>query len=177
MFPHVVQWMRITNTAPKTYDERRLAWTVFASPQPSDIQQGILGDCWFVAALSLIAQRPNLLHRLLLTQTVNTAGIYRVRICHNGLWKIVVIDDSFPSSNGFDLVFTQAKHRQMYAPLLEKACAKIFGSFAALENGSLMEGLHLMTGAPCEYIDLHPSVTKLDKDLVWSQLMSACQEK
>ena len=177
MFPHVVQWMRITNTAPQTYDERRLPWTVLASPKPSDIQQGILGDCWFVAALSLIAQRPNLLHHLLLTQKVNSAGVYLLRICHNGLWKIVVIDDTFPSSNGLDLVFTQAKHRQMYAPLIEKACAKIFGSFASLENGSLMEGLHLMTGAPCDHIDLHPSVTKVDKELVWSKLMSACKAK
>jgi hypothetical protein len=74
-------------------------------------------------------------------------------------------------------VFIQAKHRQMYAPLIEKACAKIFGSFASLENGTLMEGLHLMTGAPCEHIDLHPSLVKLDRDLVWTKLISACKAK
>jgi hypothetical protein len=61
--------------------------------------------------------------------------------------------------------------------LIEKACAKIFGSYANLTSGNMREGLQLLTGAPCEYIDLKPTDYTLDGDIVWAKLLSACESK
>ena len=152
-------------------------WTVFSTPLPSDIQQGALGNCWLVAAIALIAEHPRLLERIILTHEVNREGVYLVRLCHNGLWKNVVVDDCFPCTQNGQLVFTQAKRRQLYVPLIEKACAKVFGSYDALRSGTLMEGLQLLTGAACDYIDLQPSLRTLDNDIVWAKLLSACESK
>ncbi|CAF4917484.1 unnamed protein product, partial [Rotaria sp. Silwood1] len=38
---------------------------------PNDIQQGYLGNCWLMAALALVTQRPRMLSHILLTSTVN----------------------------------------------------------------------------------------------------------
>ena len=177
MFDTVTQWRRISDITSRSNDGHKLPWTVFSSPQPSDIQQGALGNCWLVAALALVSERPALLEHILLTKTVNSVGVYLVRICHNGLWITVIVDDCFPCTKHKHLVFTQAKHRQMYVPLIEKACAKIFGSYANLARGTLMEGLQLMTGAPCDYIHLQPSGDTLDSQVIWARLLSACEFK
>ena len=112
-----------------------------------------------------------------MTKETNKEGVYLVRICHDGLWKIVVVDDSFPCTQDRKLVFTKAKRRQLYVPLIEKACAKLFGSYAALRSGTLMEGLQLLTGAPCDYIDLHSTKPWMDDDFIWIKLLSACESK
>ncbi|CAF3878990.1 unnamed protein product [Rotaria sp. Silwood2] len=176
-FTQVSKWLRISNVAPSSDSDRKLSWTIFSSPTPSDIQQGALGNCWLVAALALISERPRLLEHILLTKTVNNEGVYLVRICHNGLWKTIIVDDYFPCTKHNQLVFTQAKRRQLYVPLIEKACAKLFGSYAALRSGNMREGLQLLTGAPCDYIDLKPSDTTLDDDIIWAKLISACELK
>jgi calpain-15 len=150
---------------------------MFSSPQPSDIQQGALGNCWLVAALALISERPRLLEHILLTKNVNKEGVYLVRICHNGLWQPIIIDDHFPCTKHRHLVFTQAKRRQLYIPLIEKACAKVFGSYGNLISGNLREGLQLLTGAPCEYLDLQPKDHAFDGDITWAKLISACESK
>ena len=160
-----------------SYKDRDLTWTVFSTPLPSDIQQGALGNCWLVAAIALVAEYPSILERILLTRKVNPEGVYFVRICYNGLWTNVMVDDCFPCTWDGQLVFTQAKRRQLYVPLIEKACAKVFGNYGALRSGTLMEGLQLLTGAPCDYIDLEPSDRKLDGDIVWAKLVSACESK
>lgn len=45
---------------------------------PSDIKQGALGDCWFLAALAAMAEDPDLIHRLFGEQgsKVNKHGVY-----------------------------------------------------------------------------------------------------
>ncbi|CAF3941195.1 unnamed protein product [Rotaria sordida] len=176
-FTQVSKWLQISNVAPLSDDDCKLRWTVFSSPTPSDIQQGALGNCWLVAALALVSERPRLLEHILLTQTVNIEGVYMVRICHNGLWKTIIVDDCFPCTKHHHLVFTQAKRRQLYVPLIEKACAKLFGSYAALKSGNIREGLQLLTGAPCDYIDLKSLDTTLNDDIVWAKLLSACESK
>ncbi len=125
----------------------------------------------------MISERPRLLEHILLTKTVNKEGVYLVRICQNGLWQAIIVDDYFPCTKHKHLVFTQAKRRQLYVPLIEKACAKLLGSYANLTSGNMLEGLQLLTGAPCDYIDLKPKDQTLDGDLVWAKLLSSYQSK
>ena len=54
-------------------------WVVFRDePRPDDIRQGGVGNCWFVCALSCLAEAPANLHRLVLTREYNHAGAYQV---------------------------------------------------------------------------------------------------
>ncbi len=69
---------------------------VYDTIDPDDIFQGGLGDCYFLAALSSIANKPKRLERLFLTKKVNKQGIYVIAFCINGIWQEVVIDDLFP---------------------------------------------------------------------------------
>ena len=130
-----------------------------------------------MAGLALITERPEMLDHILLTKQMNREGVYLVRLCHNGLWKTVIVDDCFPCTAHKQLAFTQASHRQMYVPLIEKACAKLFGSYGDLIGGQTEEGLQLLTGAPCEHIDLNPSKSTLDVDLIWAKVLSACEHQ
>ncbi|CAF1608882.1 unnamed protein product [Adineta ricciae] len=172
----VSQWLRIREISSDNNNSKEL-WTVMSNPHPNDIAQGYLGDCWLMAALALITERPDILSHILLTPIINEEGVYLVRICHNGLWKIVLIDDCFPCTKNKRLVFAKARHRQLFVPLIEKACAKIWGSYNKLTGGFMYEALHLLTGAPSEKIQLN--VTANDdndnRDLLWAKLVSACE--
>lgn len=48
--------------------------TVFNQPQSKDIIQGRLGNCWFTSALSLIADIPQILSKIMITKQYNPAG-------------------------------------------------------------------------------------------------------
>lgn len=65
-------------------------------PDPNDIRQGAIGNCWFLASIAALAESPVLVKRLFITTEYNEFGIYKLRICKNGEWVVVTIDDYIP---------------------------------------------------------------------------------
>ncbi|VDK85153.1 unnamed protein product [Litomosoides sigmodontis] len=153
-----------------TKDGKRYRWTIFLDPKPSDIEQGCLGNCWFLSALAVIAERPDILDQIFLTKVYNPWGVYQIRLCVDGHWQVVLVDDFLPCySQTHGLAFAVGRRNQLWVPLIEKALAKVLGCYAKLPAGRTLEGLAILTGAPCTFLDLESCT---DHDLTWVRLLS-----
>lgn len=78
------------------------------------------------------------------------------RFCKDGEWQVVTVDDFLPVDRGNgELVFGHATRNQLWVSVIEKAYAKLHGSYGALHpGGEDAEALEELTGAPCESVDL-----------------------
>ncbi|NWV71663.1 CAN5 protein, partial [Malurus elegans] len=128
-----------------------------------DFHQGKLGNCWFVAACSCLALRKSLWQQVIPDSNEqewdskspgNYAGIFRFRFWRFGEWTEVVVDDLLPTQNG-ELIYCRSNVRnEFWSALLEKAYAKLAGSYQALDGGCAAEALVDFTGAVAESINL-----------------------
>eukprot|EP00731_Ephydatia_muelleri_P030746 Em0022g260a len=169
----VDEWLRPANIS----DPYNGPWTVFHDPSEKDIMQGALGNCWMLSALAVIAQQPSLLREIIISDQYCPEGIYQLRLCIDGEWTIVNVDDSFPCHSDGRLVFSKTNEKQLWVPLVEKALAKLYHSYEALHSGSLMTGLSVLTGLPCEKVllkgnDDKKSPASVDSELIWARLLS-----
>jgi len=128
-----------------------------------DVLQGKLGNCWFVAASSVLAGVPKLWERVVPDARDQEwdpdapdkySGVFRFHFWRFGNWLEVLVDDLIPTRDGVP-VFTYSKDRdEFWGALLEKAYAKIHGSYEALDGGNLSDALVDFTGGVSELISL-----------------------
>eukprot|EP00090_Calanus_glacialis_P041785 TRINITY_DN7431_c0_g1_i4.p1 TRINITY_DN7431_c0_g1~~TRINITY_DN7431_c0_g1_i4.p1 ORF type:complete len:838 (-),score=200.72 TRINITY_DN7431_c0_g1_i4:225-2738(-) len=143
-----------------------------------DINQGEIGDCWFLASLANLADDEEAFNRVVPRKQEfrnGYAGIFRFRFFRFGEWVEVVVDDRLPTRNG-NLIYLKSKDpNEFWSPLLEKAYAKLYGSYTALEGGLTIEASVDFTGGIPEMIDL--SNLRMEKETLFYNMVKAYENK
>ncbi|KAG5029588.1 hypothetical protein JHK87_013102 [Glycine soja] len=148
------------------------------APNPSDVCQGRLGDCWFLSAVAVLAEVSRI-SEVIITPDYNEEGIYTVCFCVQGEWIPVVVDDWIPCElPGKPAFATSKKGYELWVSILEKAYAKLHGSYEALEGGLVQDALVDLTGGAGEEIDMRSGEAQIDlaSGRLWSQLLRFKQE-
>ncbi|TWW73241.1 calpain-10 isoform X1 [Takifugu flavidus] len=140
---------------------------------PGDInlahpKQGLLGDCWFLCACSFLVRNKNLLNKVMPPDQPQWGdsryrGSFQFCFWQQGHWKEVTIDDRLPCVK-HSLCFSQCQSPTIFwVALLEKAYAKLHGSYEQLWAGQVSEALVDVTGGLAERWSLGDSGSELEQ--------------
>lgn len=126
---------------------------------PTSIEQRVLGDCYFLAAICAIAEHPERLERIIHSKKVNSQGLYCVSIFLTGNWEQVYLDDWFAIDTGcgYRVAFSCTKDQQIWLMLLLKAWAKVNGGYLNICGGMPLEPMTDLTGAPGVHFEITSS--------------------
>lgn len=171
--------------------------------QASDINQGRIGDCYFLSSMAAVANsHPELIQKAI---TQNGDGTYTVKFhqppvigdllrstgwggvgaggpVERFLQKLgvkptqtaeVKIDGKLPLDGGVD-PYVHNDQNELWPMLMEKAFAKQFGGYTAIgSGGEAGSALMALTGAPLDHVAPHGTST----DALWAKLSAASAAK
>lgn len=135
-----------------------------------DIDQGALGNCYFLAALAAIAvHRPEILDAMFVDRHLWDQNIFKTKWFLFGKELVIAVDNMIPAGDT-NTYFTQPSHTGEFWPVvLAKAWAKIFGNFKVVEGGLAEDVVNAITGAPYFEFDLTESI--------WTDLLAWVSDK
>jgi hypothetical protein len=142
---------------------------------PDDLCQGELGDCWFICSMSIVATQEQYMPKLISGDP--EVGIYAVKFNGrkdaSGRAITVIVDDRLPHKYETMPLFCQARDKkEMWPSIVEKAYAKLHGSYEAIVGGRVDDGVADMVNGIQGYIDLHDLGAAASDGTLWHKLKS-----
>jgi calpain-15 len=136
---------------------------LFHAIHPDSLRQGELGDCWLLAGMAALAEFPEEVEALFISQAspeASPAGRYTVRLYDKKLQSVrdIEVDEFVPCinlpPNQYIKDYQHLAHVPLFAkpvddiwPLIvEKAMAKMRGSYESLTGGFEAEAFRALTG-------------------------------
>ena len=84
----------------KKYEWKRFLDRILVSDfgfRASDLRQGGVGDCWFMSALAVVAERHDLIANLFVETSRNSCDAWGLRFFLDGEWRGSVVDGRLPT--------------------------------------------------------------------------------
>ncbi|NXY21271.1 CAN14 protein, partial [Atrichornis clamosus] len=173
--PQNLQWKR-----PHALHKSPIFYT--ANRKQLDLCQGLVENCWFLAALEALTFHQDILAAVVpQNQSFERkyAGIFHFRFWHFGEWVDVVVDDRLPVNEAGELVFVSSVYKNVFwGALLEKAYAKLYGSYEDLQIGQVSEAFVDFTGGVNTRIKLAeapPDLWNILTRATYSRSLMGCQ--
>lgn len=135
----------------RNYNDTEIEWTAPENPQfivdgtsMNDIMQNGIGDCWFLASLASLAQRPERVSFVIQKQRNEAATPdqgYIYKFFKMGKWMSYKVDKMLPTS-----IAAIAADNEHWVPYCEKAYAKRYKTYENITGGWGAWGLTDLTG-------------------------------
>ncbi len=161
--PNKVEWKRIGEIFEKS--------VIFEEYiECDDINQGSLGNCYFLSTLSALTEFPHLIYQVFRTKEKNDKGYFEIVMFIDGKWQVVIIDDYFVMEKG-QKKFSYAKPNgfELWVIILEKAWAKVNGGYANTISGNPKDVMMAFTGFSVE--DIRHKEEELED--IWEAVVDA----
>ncbi|XP_053668062.1 calpain-A-like [Anopheles marshallii] len=149
-----------------------------------DVRQGIVGNCWFISSCATLTSHPELFERVVPKdngqfEDPSYAGLFHFYFWKYGEWVEVIVDDRLPVNEHNVLLFISSSvEHEFWGALLEKAYAKLHGSYEALDGGTGREGMVDLTGGITEHYPLNGTepvdlFDRVERNLARNALLTA----
>lgn len=178
---YIIHWRRPSDFIPSSTDnpsDKELrVFNYNNEPEPNDIHQGLLPDHHLASAFSALAEKYNLIKRLFKSEKYSPEGIYQVKLCINGEWVTVVIDDLFPCIPLSPPLVSRCQSNELWILILEKAMAKVFECYYNLTTTNIADFLLILTGCPTLYFNIEDLLKTEDKESLITRLKQNVVDK
>eukprot|EP01004_Peranema_trichophorum_P004894 NODE_3786_length_1287_cov_49.148625_g3316_i0.p1 GENE.NODE_3786_length_1287_cov_49.148625_g3316_i0~~NODE_3786_length_1287_cov_49.148625_g3316_i0.p1 ORF type:complete len:394 (+),score=96.20 NODE_3786_length_1287_cov_49.148625_g3316_i0:52-1233(+) len=151
-------------------------WTLFPKGESDqstlttdDFIQGALGDCWFIAAISMVSLHPPLFDNFI-SDYDEDKGVYCFSLYPDGELVTLCVDEQIPvlTPESKVPVFVHSRKPGILWPTLaEKALAKLLHSYTNLKGGWFGIGVQYMTGKTDRAYRAKDNPALKDPDNLW----------
>ena len=140
--------------------------------QPPLAVPGKFANEWFINALNILLSKPQVVRSLFLTTGQEEShGRYCCRFYKDGIVRRVIVDDVLPCTQlGTPLCsLAEGSTKQAWVPILEKAYAKLHGTYESLSGGTVEYALRDLTGGGVERVLMSAEECQ-DRDRLYEKL-------